>query len=76
VMLDLGTLVLIEKARRLPLNMIWRLRIPQGKMASLLRGLLVRVRHTIRKDLKTLKLLEQLQAARQNETLGELTWNG
>jgi DNA repair protein RecO (recombination protein O) len=76
VMLDLGTLVLIEKARRLPLNMIWRLRIPQGKMAILLRGLLVRVRHTIRKDLKTLKLLEQLQAARQSETLGELTWNG
>jgi hypothetical protein len=63
LMLDLGTLVLIQNLRQLPLTRIWRLRFQKGKKASLMHGLLNWVRHHIRKELKSLKLLEQLQSA-------------
>jgi DNA repair protein RecO (recombination protein O) len=63
ILLDLGTLVLIQQSRRLPLDKIWRLRLVRDKRIPLLRGLVGWIREQIRKDLKSLKLLEQVQPA-------------
>ncbi|MFP5214121.1 MAG: DNA repair protein RecO [Acidobacteriota bacterium] len=60
--LDLGTLVLMRQCRQLPLGRIWRLRILQEKKVPILYGLLDWVRNHIGKDLKSLKLLQQVQA--------------
>lgn len=62
-LVDLGTLALIHQARQLPLNRIWRLHILQEKKIPLLHALVDLIRDHIRKDLKTLKLLGQVQSA-------------
>ena len=59
---DLGTLVLIQQARRLPLEKIWRLRLLQERKGPILHGLLEWIRSHTRRDLKSLKLLEQVCA--------------
>lgn len=61
--LDLGTLVLIQQSRQLPLDRIWRLRFRNGKKTPLLRCLLDSIRSQIRKSLKSVKVLEQIQSA-------------
>jgi DNA repair protein RecO (recombination protein O) len=61
--LDLGMLVLIQQSRRLPLAGLWRLHFLQHQKSPLLHGLLDWVRSQIRKDLKSLRLLEQLSLA-------------
>jgi len=61
VPLDVGTLVLIRNLRRLQLDKVWRMRFHNDKKLPILQGLLDWVRGTIRKDLKTLKVLVQLE---------------
>jgi DNA repair protein RecO (recombination protein O) len=61
--LDMGTLVLIKQSRRLPLSSLWRLHFLQHQKSPLLHGLLDWVRSQIRKDLKSLRLFEQLSLA-------------
>jgi DNA repair protein RecO (recombination protein O) len=61
--LDLGTLVLIHRSRLLALEKIWRLRFVQGKRNPLLHCLLNWIRGHIRKDLKSLKVLDQVRSA-------------
>ena len=62
IVLDLGTLLLMERLRSLPPDKIWRLRVAQGKRSPLLRGLIGRVRCYTGRDLKTLRLLRQVLA--------------
>jgi DNA repair protein RecO (recombination protein O) len=61
--LDLGTLVLIHQSRSFPLTRIWRLRVSQHRKVPLLNGLLDSIREHIKKDLRSLRLLDQLQSA-------------
>lgn len=61
--LDLGTLVLIHQSRSFPLTRIWRLRISQHRKVPLLNALLDSIREHIKKDLRSLRLLDQLQSA-------------
>lgn len=61
--LDLGTLVLIGQSRHLPLDRIWRLHLRQERKIPLLQALLNWIMDYIRKDLKSLTLLEQVQSA-------------
>lgn len=61
--LDVGSLLLIQQWRSLPLERIWRLHLVQNKQRSLLYGLLDSIRHVIRKDLKSLRWLEELESA-------------
>jgi DNA repair protein RecO (recombination protein O) len=58
--LDLGTLVLIHQSRRFSLTKIWRLHFLQQRKVPLLHALLGMIREHIKKDLKSLRLLEQL----------------
>jgi DNA repair protein RecO (recombination protein O) len=58
--LDLGTLALVHQSRRFSVTNIWRLRFMQHRKAPLLQALLGWVRDHLRKDLKSLRLLEQL----------------
>ncbi len=60
--LDLGTLLLIQRCRKLPLNRIWRLRFIHDKRVPLFHGLLDWVRGHIGKDLNSMKLLRQVQS--------------
>lgn len=60
ILLDLGTLALIHQCRRFSISKIWRLRFSQHRKAPLMRALLGWVREHLRKDLKSLRLLEQL----------------
>ena len=60
VPLDLGTLALIQQSRRFSITKIWRLRFLQHRKAPLLHALLGWVRDHLHKDLKSLRLLEQL----------------
>jgi len=57
--LDLGTLLLIRQCRSLSLDRIWRLRFLHDTKVQLFYGLLDWVRGHIRKELKSLKLLQQ-----------------
>jgi len=61
--LDLGTLLLVQQARRLPLDRVWRLRLQQGKRGPLFNGLVEWISRHINHPLKSLKLLEQIQSA-------------
>jgi len=61
--LDLGTLVLIQQSRRSSLAGIWRFHFMQQRKIPLLNGLIGCIREHIRKDLKSLRLLEQLGSA-------------
>jgi len=63
VALDLGTLTLIQQSRRFPLEKLWRLHLLQEQKVPLLHGLLEWICDHIRKNLKSLKLLEQVQSA-------------
>lgn len=63
IKLDLGTLILIQHSRRLPLERVWRLRFLQEKKSLLLHGLTGWIRAHIRKELKSLRMLEQVQSA-------------
>jgi DNA repair protein RecO (recombination protein O) len=60
--LDLGTLLLIGQCRSLSLDRIWRLRFLHDRKVQLFYGLLDWVRGHIRKELKSLKLLEQVHS--------------
>jgi len=61
--MDLGTLVLIHHARTLALDRIWRLRFGREKKTAVLYCLLNWVRALIQKNLKSLRVLEQVQSA-------------
>jgi DNA repair protein RecO (recombination protein O) len=61
--LDLGSLVLIHQSRRSSLTNIWRLHFSQHRTVPLLNALLDWVREHIKKDLRSLRLLEQLGSA-------------
>lgn len=58
--LDLGTLALIEYSRKIPLDRIWRLRIQRERKMPLFRGLLDWIRHHTGKEIRSLKVLEQI----------------
>lgn len=62
VALDLGTLTLVQQSRRFSLTKLWRLHFSQHRKAPLLRALLGSVREHRGRDLKSLRLLEQLGA--------------
>lgn len=62
ILLDLGTLLLMQQCRRLPLERMWRLRLIQGKKLPLLRGLVDWIRDHTRGDLNSLRLLEQIRS--------------
>ena len=61
--LDLGTLMLIQQLRRLPLDKIWRLRVSQDNKAKVFDSLIEWICGQIRKDFKSLKLLRQIHPA-------------
>jgi len=61
--LDLGTLVLIHQSRRFSLANIWRLHFSQYRKVPLFNALLGWVRDHIKKDLKSMRLLDQLGSA-------------
>ena len=61
--LDLGTLVLIQQSRHFSLTNMWRLHFSQYRKVPLFNALLEWVREHIKKDLKSLRLLEQLGSA-------------
>ena len=61
--LDLGTLVLMQQSRRLALTNLWRLRFSQYRKVPLFNALLGLVREHIKKELKSLRLLDQLGLA-------------
>jgi DNA repair protein RecO (recombination protein O) len=69
--LDLGTLLLIHQCRKLPPDRIWRLRISRDRKTPLLHAMLNWIRAQIRKDLKSLKLLQQIRSAQQKATQRE-----
>lgn len=62
--LDLGMLALIHQARRYAVAKIWRLHFLQHRKAPLLDALLGWIREHLGKDLKSLRLLEQLGTSR------------
>lgn len=62
IKLDLGTLMLIQQARKLPLDRIWRLHLSQDKKNMLLDSLLEWISGQIRKELNSLKLLAQINS--------------
>lgn len=61
--LDLGTVMLIRKARQLPLEKMWRLHFTRDRRSSLLEVVLDWVREQIRKDLNSLRMLRQLESS-------------
>lgn len=61
--LDLGTLVLIHHVRTVALDKIWRLRFGREKKTALLNCLLNWIRSHIQKNLKSLRVLEQVRSA-------------
>jgi DNA repair protein RecO (recombination protein O) len=61
--LDLGTLVLIQQSRRFSLTHMWRLHFSQYRKVPLVNALLGWIRELLRKDLKSLRLLDQLASA-------------
>ena len=58
--IDLGTLLSIRQSRLLPMHRIWRLHFTQEKKKALFLAFVDTVRHHIRKDLKSLRLLRQI----------------
>lgn len=74
--LDVGTLVLMEQSRALSLDRMWRLHLLQEKKAPLFQGLIRVIQDLIRKDLKSLKLLEQICAACSRKTERNRNWSG
>ncbi|MEN6485490.1 MAG: DNA repair protein RecO [Syntrophobacteraceae bacterium] len=70
--LDLGTLVLIQQARRLALDKVWRLRLLQERKTPILHGVLDWIRDITRRELKSLRMLEQVctEAGREGHIFG------
>ncbi len=58
--LDLGTLALIDHARKIPLDKIWRLRMRQEIKTPVLDSLLDWIRHHTGKEIRSLKVIEQI----------------
>jgi len=58
--LDLGTLALIHYMRKIPLEKIWRLRMRREMKAPLLTGLLDWFCYHTRKQIQSIKVLEQI----------------
>ncbi len=63
--LDLGTLVLLNQARGLPLEKVWRLRITRRYRKGLHEVFMAWVMATTRKELKTLRVLRQFENAQR-----------
>jgi len=59
---DLGTLMLLAQARLAPHEQLWRLRLRQEMKLPLLQALIALARHQLGKDLKSLKMLQQVAA--------------
>ncbi len=60
IALDSGTLSLIQYMRKLPIEKTWRLRMRQEMKAPLLKGLLDWFRYHTRKEIQSIKVLEQI----------------
>ena len=60
IALDLGTLELIHYARKMPLDKIWRLRMRQEIKMPLFRGLLDWIRYHTGREIRSLKVIEQI----------------
>ncbi|MHC1724580.1 MAG: DNA repair protein RecO [Syntrophobacteraceae bacterium] len=60
IALDLGTLTLINYLKEIPLERIWRLRVRQEIKMPLLKGLLDWFRYHTGKEIKSMKVLEQI----------------
>ena len=60
VALDMGTLALIHYMRKIPLEKIWRLRMRQEMKAPLLMGLLDWFCYHTRKEIQSIKVLNQI----------------
>ncbi|GLI36009.1 DNA repair protein RecO [Desulforhabdus amnigena] len=76
LLLDAGTLILIQQVRSLTVDKIWRLHFLQEKKAPLFYGLMDWIRDLIRKELKSLKLLEQVQSACGFKIERNQRWSG
>jgi DNA repair protein RecO (recombination protein O) len=59
---DLGTLLLLEQVRLVPHEQLWRLRLRQEMKLPLLQAVIALARHLLGKDLKSLKVLQQVNA--------------
>ncbi|MCL5405577.1 MAG: DNA repair protein RecO [Deltaproteobacteria bacterium] len=60
IALDTGTLALINYMRKIPLEKTWRLRMRREMRAPLLTGLLDWFRYHTRKEIQSIKVLEQI----------------
>lgn len=60
IALDTGTLALIRYMRKIPLEKTWRLQMRREMKAPLLRGLLDWFRYHTRKEIQSIKVLEQI----------------
>jgi len=60
IVLDMGTLALIQYLRIIPIEKIWRLRMRQEMKAPLLRGLLDWFGYHTGKQIQSIKVLEQI----------------
>lgn len=60
ISVDTGTLALINFMREIPLDKIWRLRMRREMRAPLLTGLLDWFCHHARKEIKSIRVLEQI----------------
>ena len=60
--LALGTVLLFHRAQQLPLNQLWRLRFHPRSRQEIRSLCLNLIRHHLEKDLKSLKLLRQVDA--------------
>ncbi len=58
--LDIGTLALINHARNIALDKIWRLRLRQEIKTAVFRSLLDWIRHHTGREIRTLKVIEQI----------------
>jgi DNA repair protein RecO (recombination protein O) len=61
LLVDLGTLLLIERVRSLPLDSIWRLQFAAVKRWGLLRSLVGWVSHHTGKGFSSMRVLDQIQ---------------
>lgn len=60
IALDTGTIALINYMRKIPLEKTWRLRMRRDMKAPLLRGLLDWFKYHTRKEIQSIKVLEQI----------------